>query len=104
MRLNDVVPTLPKFDGAQVNRVESQPADGDNNLSNRNWKSVTVEGKIVIGLIDSGSNYNLMREDIYRELRPLPMRVEPERLRGVGGSICTLGKVEAATETGPCFC
>ena len=83
---------------AQVNRVVNEMHEDTLTSSNRNWKNVTIQGKKTVYLIDSVSNYNLMREDIYRELQPLTLLEEPERLRGAGGVVVTLGKVEASTE------
>ena len=80
--------TTAKKPNAQVN-VAAVPG---RSRGNQNWKSVEIASTRVTALVDSGSDYNLLREDA------LKASGEKERLRGAGGPISTQGKVVLATK------
>ena len=65
---------------------------------NRNWKTITLEGQKMVSLIDSGWDYNLLREDGYEKIEGAMLKNQKEKLSRVGGAITSLGNTELLTE------
>ena len=59
---------------------------------------IILEGQKMVSLIDSGSDYNLLREDAYQKIEGAMLKNLKENLSGVGGKITTLGITELLTE------
>ncbi|KAK2578974.1 hypothetical protein KPH14_002454 [Odynerus spinipes] len=92
-------PDIEKPRGAEDREKSTRPllqltVDSPNICS----KKVKIDGMSVKCLIDSGSAYNIMREDLWQEMGMKHLEGPMETLTATGGGkICTKGQVKAVT-------
>ena len=54
--------------GSRVNRVDQAQFGEAPRAANRKRKLISIKGVEMVSLIDSGSDYNLLREDVYKRI------------------------------------